>query len=177
MRAIPDAAALARIDVLLTDVDGVLTDGKLHFDANGQEFKTFHVHDGAGLIYWNRSGGISGFLSGRGGKVVEDRGKQLGVHELHLNKLEKHAVFEDILERRNVEPAQVAYIGDDLLDLPVLDRVGFAVTVPNARPELSERVHYVTKVPGGQGAVREVVEILLKAKGLWDDLVRRGGLP
>ena len=177
MKGLPNDDVLAGIRLLLLDVDGVLTDGRLHFDASGKEVKTFHVHDGAGLVYWHRCGGISGFLSGRRSDVVVDRGRQLGVQELHLGHHDKKPVYADILERNDLRHEQVAYVGDDLLDLPVLDQVGFAVTVPNARPEVKERVHYVTHTPGGEGAVREVVELLLKARGLWEDVVRRGGLP
>ena len=172
-RATPD---LRVIRLLLLDVDGVLTDGMVHFDASGHEFKSFHIHDAAGLVYWNRSGGLSGFISGRSGSVVHERAQQLGVHEVHLGCRDKAAVLDDILARRALQPAQVAYVGDDLLDLPVLERVGFAVSVPAGRPEVRERVHLVTEAHGGRGAVREVVELLLKAQDRWRDLVRRGGM-
>jgi len=177
MSRTPSDEILRGIRLLLTDVDGVLTDGHIHFDGSGAEFKSFHVHDGAGLVYWHRSGGISGFLSGRRSQVVADRAAELGVAELHLGQLSKLPVFEDILARRELQPDQVAYIGDDLLDLPLLQRVGFSVSVPNGRPEVRERVDYVTRVPGGCGAVRDVVELLLKARGVWDDIVRKDGLP
>ena len=177
MKELPDDSVLQGISLLLTDVDGVLTDGRIHFDGAGHELKTFHVHDGAGLVYWHRAGGLSGFLSGRRSQVVKERGEELGVHELHLGRLDKRPVLEDILARRRLDATAVAYIGDDLADLPVLQIVGFAVTVPNARPEVLDHVHHVTGVPGGQGAIREVVELLLKAQGKWNDVVRRGGLP
>ena len=177
MRGLPDDDVLRGIRLLVTDVDGVLTDGRIHFDASGHELKSFHVHDGAGLVYWHRSGGLSGFLSGRRSQVVADRAVELGVHELHLGRLDKGPVLDEILTRRELQAEQVAYLGDDIADLPVLRRVGFAVTVPQARLEVRESVHHVTEVDAGSGAVREVVEILLKAKGLWDDVVGRSGLP
>lgn len=177
MTGTPDADLLRGIRLLLTDVDGVLTDGRIHFDGSGRELKTFHVHDGAGLVYWHRCGGLSGFLSGRSSDVVRDRARELGVAEVHLGHHDKIAVFEDILRRRQLTPSQVAYVGDDLLDLPVLGRVGFAASVPNARREVRDRVHYVTELPGGAGAIREVVELLLVAQGKWDDVVRRSGMP
>ena len=176
-RPLPDQHVLSGIRMLLTDVDGVLTDGRIHFDSQGQELKSFHVHDGAGIVYWHRAGGISGFLSGRGGKVVEQRARELGVHEVYLGRLDKERAFEEILARQKLTPLQVAYIGDDLLDLPVLTRAGFAASVPDARPEVQSRVHYITKSQGGFGAVRDVIEFLLRAQGRFDELVARCGLP
>lgn len=170
-------ADLSRVVLLLTDVDGVLTDGRLHFDAEGREVKVFHVHDGAGLVYWHRCGGLSGFISGRGSKVVRERARELGVHEVHLERLDKLTVFEDILARRQLAAEQVAYVGDDLLDLPVLRRVGFAVTVPNGRDEVKAAVHHVTSARGGEGALREVIEMLLRGKQLWQRVVDAEGLP
>ena len=168
---------LRRIRCLLTDVDGVLTDGRIHLNDAGEESKAFHVHDAAGLVYWHRSGGMTGFVSGRLGKMVEKRAHDLGVAEVHLGHLDKLPVLKDILQRHELMAEEVAYVGDDLVDLPVLAAVGFAVTVPNARIEVRERVHYVTETHGGDGALREVIEILLKAQGKWEDLVRKGGRP
>jgi len=172
-----DSTVLGGIRLLLSDVDGVLTDGRLQFDHAGNELKSFHVHDAAGIVYWHRCGGLSGFLSGRSARVVEDRARELGVHEVHLGRLEKLPAFEEIVARLEIEPEHVAYIGDDLLDLPVLERAGFAVAPANAREEVKERVHHVTATPGGFGALREVVEILLRARGRWDEVVQKRGLP
>jgi 3-deoxy-D-manno-octulosonate 8-phosphate phosphatase (KDO 8-P phosphatase) len=168
---------LRRIRCLLTDVDGVLTDGRIHLNEAGEESKAFHVHDAAGLFYWHRAGGMTGFISGRLGKMVEKRARDLKVAEVHLGQLDKLPVLQDILQRHELMAEEVAYVGDDLVDLPVLAAVGFAVTVPNARIEVRERVHYVTKTHGGAGALREVIEILLKAQGKWDEVVRKGGRP
>ncbi len=176
-RELPDRERLAAIKLLLTDVDGVLTDGRLYFDGDGRELKILHVHDAAGIIYWHRAGGLSGLLSGRGGKVVEDRARELGMHELHLRILNKGTAFDEILRRNELSVEEVAYVGDDLLDLPVLRRVGLAISVPNGRPEVQALAHYVTSVPGGSGALREVVELLLEARGIWAEVVRKGGLP
>lgn len=173
----PPRAVLGAVRLLLTDVDGVLTDGRIHFDQAGNEVKSFHVHDAAGLVYWHRAGGLSGFVSGRAAPVVAARATELGVHEVHLGHLRKLPVFEDILARRGLAPEQVAYVGDDLLDLPILERVGFAVAPANARVEVKGRVHHVTAVAGGEGAVREVIELLLRARGAWDEFVAKGGLP
>lgn len=173
----PERALLAAIEFLLLDVDGVLTDGRIWFDAEGREYKSFHVHDASGIVQWHRQGGRSGFLSGRGGDIVERRARELGVHEVLLRRTDKAAAFDELLARQGLDPARVAYVGDDLLDLPVLRRVGFAATVPEARREVLAAVHHVTERQAGFGAVRDVVEELLRARGRWDDVVRRDGLP
>jgi 3-deoxy-D-manno-octulosonate 8-phosphate phosphatase (KDO 8-P phosphatase) len=173
----PDAGTLAGIRFLLLDVDGVLTDGRIHFDHDGKEYKSFHVHDAAGLVYWHRTGGLSGFLSGRGGEIVERRARELGVHEVILNRVDKENAFRELLQRRQIDPRHIAYVGDDLLDLPVLRQVGFAATVPEARAELAAAVHFVTHRSAGFGAARDVVEELLRARGVWDDVVRSDGRP
>jgi 3-deoxy-D-manno-octulosonate 8-phosphate phosphatase (KDO 8-P phosphatase) len=172
-RARPADSVLAAIEFLLLDVDGVLTDGRIWFDAAGTEIKTFHVHDAAGLAHWHRLGGRTGFLSGRGGEVVERRARELGVTEVVLKRLDKGTAFREILARQKIDPARVAYVGDDLIDLPVLHKVGFAATVPEARDEVFAAVHHVTQRSAGFGAVRDVVEQLLHARGLWPDVVRR----
>lgn len=167
---------LQAIRALLLDVDGVLTDGRLSFDGEGRELKTFHVHDGSGLVFWNRTGHLSGFISGRDSRVVRDRAQELGVHEVHLGRLEKLSVYQDILQRHGLTDAQVCYVGDDLLDLPILERCGLPFTVPSASPEVKASVAMVTKREGGQGAVREVVETILQAKGIWSRIVAARGL-
>ena len=170
-------ADLSAIRLLLTDVDGVLTDGRIHFDGEGRELKMFHVHDGAGLVYWHRCGGLSGFVSGRGSKVVEDRARELGVHEVWLRCADKRAALDEILSRRQLEPSVVAYLGDDLLDLPVMAVVGFPVSVANGRAEVRAAAHHVTSARGGEGALREVIELLLRAQQRWDEVVLKGGRP
>jgi 3-deoxy-D-manno-octulosonate 8-phosphate phosphatase (KDO 8-P phosphatase) len=171
-------ASLQRIRFLLTDVDGVLTDGRIHFDpVSGAEWKSFHVHDAAGIIYWHRSGGRTGFVSGRRGDVVERRARELGVHELCLGHLDKAPVLDEILARQQLKSDEVAYIGDDLLDLPVIRRVGFSLAPADARAEVRGEVDHVTEARGGFGVLREAVELLLRAQGKWDLVVARGGLP
>ncbi|MBX3462585.1 MAG: HAD hydrolase family protein [Planctomycetes bacterium] len=174
-RTCPDRSVLAAIEFLLLDVDGVLTDGRVHFHPDGREHKAFHVHDAAGLVYWHRRGGRSGFLSGRGGDVVERRARELGVHEVMLRRVDKGTAFAELLQRQGLDPARVAYVGDDLLDLPVLRAVGFAATVPEARPEVAAAAHFVARRPAGFGAVRDVIEALLQARGVWDEIVRAEG--
>ncbi|MEO0480018.1 MAG: HAD hydrolase family protein [Planctomycetota bacterium] len=168
---------LRRIELLMMDVDGVLTNGHIQFDHDGRETKSFHVHDAAGLIYWHRCGGESGFLSGRSGPIVEFRARELGIAEVHLGHLDKLPVLEEILDRRDLAPEQIAYVGDDLLDLPCLRRAGFSVAPADARPEVRAEVDHVTTGGGGQGVVREIVELLLRARGVWDRVVEQGGRP
>ncbi len=173
----PDRSLLAAIEFLLLDVDGVLTDGRIWFDHDGREYKSFHVHDASGLVYWHRAGGRSGFLSGRGGDAVEARARELGVHEVVLKRVDKAAAFHQLLARQRLTPERVAYVGDDLLDLPILREAGFAATVPEARSELFPAVHFVSERAAGFGAVRDVVEELLRARGVFDDIVRKDGRP
>jgi 3-deoxy-D-manno-octulosonate 8-phosphate phosphatase (KDO 8-P phosphatase) len=113
---------------------------------------------------------------GRGGHVVEMRAKQLGIHEPVLNRIDKERAFEEILARQKLDASEIAYVGDDLLDLPVLRRVGFSATVADGAKEVRDAVHFTTRACGGFGAVREVIELLLQQKGLWDAIVQRGGL-
>ncbi|MFT4513152.1 MAG: 3-deoxy-D-manno-octulosonate 8-phosphate phosphatase (KDO 8-P phosphatase) [Planctomycetota bacterium] len=176
-RARPDDSALRKIEFLLLDVDGVLTDGRIHFDFEGREYKSFHVHDAAGIVYWHRAGGRSGFLSGRGGEIVERRARDLGVHDVVLGRVDKATAFAELLKRQDLTPEQVAYVGDDLLDLPVLQQVGFAATVPEARREVIATAQFVTERSGGFGAARDVIEELLRSRGVWQDVVDKGGRP
>jgi 3-deoxy-D-manno-octulosonate 8-phosphate phosphatase (KDO 8-P phosphatase) len=176
-RARPAAADLARIQLLLLDVDGVLTDGRIWFDAEGKEYKSFYVQDAAGIVYWHRCGGRTGWISGRGSDSVRRRAKELAVAELHLECLDKARICDDILSRLGLDHSQMAYVGDDLVDLPVLQRAAFAVTVPEGRDELKAVCHHVTSRRAGFGAVREVVELLLQSRGAWAAIVQKGGRP
>lgn len=176
-RARPSDDALRAIKFLLLDVDGVLTDGRVHFDFEGREYKSFHVHDAAGIVYWHRSGGQSGFLSGRGSEIVRRRAKELGVHDIILGRVDKAAAFSELLKRQDLKPEQVAYLGDDLLDLPVLRQVGFAATVPEARKEVLAQAQFVSERSAGFGAARDVIEELLRARGVWQKVVDQDGRP
>jgi len=171
------AAVLAKVVLLLLDVDGVLTDGRLFFDGEGRESKVFHVHDGSGLAHWRRSGFATGLLSGRDSTAVRARAAELGIRELHLGVRDKSARLDEILQSLGLDETEVCYVGDDLLDLPVLRRVGAPISVPQARPEVREAALYVTRAPAGGGAVREVVELLLRAKGLYGSVVDACGRP
>ncbi len=163
----------AQVEVLLLDVDGVLTDGRIVLADYGDELKAFDVHDGAGLIFWNRVGLRSAVITARKSQIVKRRAKELRVEFLAQGRLEKLPAYEELLKRLRVSDEQVCAMGDDLMELPILRRVGLAVAVPNAVEEVRRGSHYVTRRPGGRGAVREVVEMILKAKGLWEQVLRR----
>lgn len=164
---------LARVDLLLLDVDGILTDGRIILDDRGLETKSFDVTDGHGLKMLQRAGVDVGLVTGRRSLVVENRARELGIREVHQGAKDKLRVVREILRRRGMLPERVAYAGDDVVDVPVLLQVGLAVTVPEAPDYVRERVHWVTSRPGGRGAVREICEAILQAKGLWEATTRR----
>ncbi len=161
------------IRVLLSDVDGVMTDGGLHFDNQGVESKVFHVRDGSAIKLWHRAGFTSGLITGRNSHVVQVRASELGIGLVRQGVQDKLATLEQILEQQTVRREEVCYIGDDLQDLPVLRNVGLAVAVADAADELRQMADYTTSVPGGRGAIRETVEMILKNQDRWEDLIRK----
>lgn len=164
--------SIKNIKLLLTDVDGVLTDGKVHIGVK-DEFIGFDIQDGIGHRLAAYGGLQVGWLSGRLSKPVALRAKHLKVPFLYRGQLDKLSVAEKLCRKEGLKLSQVAYIGDDLIDLPLLTRVGWSASVPYGRDEVKKAVHYVTKRPGGGGAFREVVEKILKAQGLWKKSVQR----
>jgi 3-deoxy-D-manno-octulosonate 8-phosphate phosphatase (KDO 8-P phosphatase) len=160
------------IRLLILDVDGVLTDGSLYFDAKGEALKVFHVRDGHGIKMLQKAGIEVAFLSGRRSDAAYHRARELGVNRFHEGLRDKVAVLEEIMAALNIEAVAVAAMGDDLVDLPHLRRVGLAVAVADAAPEVKAAAHWVTNLTGGRGAVREVCELLLKAQGKWEGIVR-----
>lgn len=159
---------LARIELLLLDVDGVLTDGRIIYDNQGNELKAFDVKDGHGLKMLQRAGIQVGIITGRSSVVVEKRAAELGINILYQGALRKLDPYEKILKSCGLADQQVAYVGDDIVDLPLLRRVGFSVTVADGVKDLMPLVDYVCTRPGGRGAVREICELLLKARGCWE---------
>lgn len=159
------------------DVDGVLTGGLIyHFvDSGGElvEFKGVHAQDSIALSWLAQSGLKTGVISGRDSRGMEQRLKMLKASYIYQGRLDKKAVFAEICGHAQLSARQALYIGDDLPDLPVLAAAGLAVAVANARPEVKAAAHWVTRSRGGEGAVREVCEFLLKAQGLWEGLLRR----
>jgi 3-deoxy-D-manno-octulosonate 8-phosphate phosphatase (KDO 8-P phosphatase) len=166
------AARAAKIRLLLLDVDGVLTDGSICYTDGGVEVKRFHVRDGSGLKFWHLTGKRSAIISGRTSAAVDLRAAELGVSAVLQGRAEKLPAFEAVLRELGVPADGVCAVGDDLADLPVLGRAGLAAAVADACPEVRGRADYVTQAPGGRGAVREVVEWLLKLQGQWDGVVR-----
>jgi 3-deoxy-D-manno-octulosonate 8-phosphate phosphatase (KDO 8-P phosphatase) len=156
-----------KIKLLLMDCDGVMTDGRLYFSENGEHMKVFHVRDGQGLALWHRAGFRSGIISGRdAGKILKVRADELGMHYVKAGSLDKAKDFEDILQDAQVSPDEVAYIGDDVGDISLMERVGLPIAVADAAVEVFSYVLYKTENKGGHGAVREVTDILLTAKNI-----------
>jgi len=163
----------ARIKLLLMDCDGVLTDGRIWVFDNGEEQKGFHTRDGLGIELLHRAGLRSGIISGRTSSAVERRANGLGMSFLVQGCEDKEKAFAETLVHAGVVNAEVAFIGDDLNDIPLLKQSGLGVAVADAALETREQAHYVTSAVGGYGAVREVIELILKAQGRWDDVIRK----
>ena len=161
----------SRIKLLLMDCDGVLTDGRVWLFDNGEEQKGFHTRDGLGLELWHRAGLRSGIISGRTSTAVEKRAKGLRMAFIRQGCEDKRRAFAETVDQAGVTNAEVAFIGDDLNDIPPMLQSGLAIAVADAALEARESAHYVTKLAGGQGAVREVVELILRHQGLWNRLV------
>lgn len=164
---------LENVRAVICDVDGVLTDGSILLAADGTEVKKFNCQDGAGIKYLVRCGIQVAFLTGRESPAVDHRARELGVQHVRQGAKQKLPAYEELLAAMGVKDAEVCFIGDDLPDLPPMRRAGYAVAVADAREEVRAAAHYVTHAPGGRGAVREVVDRLLKAQGKWADLLRR----
>lgn len=164
-----------KIKLLLLDVDGVLTDGRIYYvprpDGGMFETKTFHSRDGIGIRYARAAGLKVGIISGRGSDTVRYRAKELQLDFIEENTLKKIPPYKRIRQAAGVKDEEVCYVGDDLVDLPILKRAGLAVCVQNGHPMLRPHVHYVTKAPGGLGAIRETIEIILDAQGKLKPLV------
>jgi 3-deoxy-D-manno-octulosonate 8-phosphate phosphatase (KDO 8-P phosphatase) len=168
-----DVAARARkIRLLVMDVDGVLTDGRMVLSDRGDELKMFHTHDGIGLALAHRAGLKTALVTGETSPIAKTRGEKLGVGTVVLGARRKGDVVDTLLAEHGLSSDALAYVGDDLLDLPALQRAGLAVTVADAVADVKAVAHVVTKAPGGHGAVRECVELLLRAQGVWDTVYR-----
>ena len=164
---------LEKIKLLLLDVDGVMTDGRIIYSNDGQETKAFDVKDGHGLKLVQRAGIQVGIITGRESQVVIKRAEELGIaflYQLSRNKMEPYL---EILDKTGLADEQVAYVGDDVVDLPVLTRVGFSATVADAVEDIKPYVDYITERPGGRGAVREICDLILKQSGRWQDVAGR----
>jgi len=157
----------------LLDVDGVLTDGRIVIDHRGGEIKYFHARDGQGIRLLQRAGIRVGIVSGRSSSAVRHRAKDLGIQLLYQRAEDKIAVYEKIKRKTGLTDSEIAYAGDDLVDVPLLRRVGLAITVNDGWPDLKRLCNYVTRALGGKGAVREIAELLLKTQRKWIKASRR----
>lgn len=164
---------LQKVKMLLLDVDGVLTDGRIIYSSDGTETKAFDVKDGHGLKMIQRAGVEVGIITGRQSTVVERRAKELGINILYQGAKDKLVPFREILDTCSINEDEIAYVGDDIVDLPILLRVGFAATVADALPEVRERVHYVSERKGGKAAVREICDLILRESGRWDSVTAK----
>ncbi len=160
----------ARIRLLILDVDGVLTDGSLILHADGQESKVFHVHDGHGIRLLLRAGIEVALLTGRSSQVVADRAKDLGIESVVQGSRNKLSDYEKMVQQRRLDDRDVAYVADDLVDIPVLRRAGLALAVADASAHVRDYCHACTMSKGGKGAVREVCDFLLQVQGKWEEV-------
>ena len=156
----------SRIRALVLDVDGVLTDGRLYFDNQGNELKAFSTRDGLGMRALQQFGTLLALITGRQSQIVAHRAANLGIEHVYQGRNDKLNAFHELIAETGLEASEVCYAGDDWVDLPVLDRVGLAVTVADADAVIKGRVHWVTSRLGGHGAVREICDLILAARGL-----------
>ncbi len=160
--------AARNIKLVILDVDGVLTDGSIILDNQGNEYKSFHVRDGHGIKMLIRAGIKVALITGRDSKVVERRAHELGITEVFQKCFDKTAIYNALLSKYSLAPEDIAYVGDDIVDAPIMAKVGLPVSVLDSADEIKNYSLMVTKNRGGRGAVREVADIILKSKGLWE---------
>lgn len=157
--------------MLILDVDGVLTDGRIVYDGSGEEFKSFHVRDGHGIVLAVRAGIVPAIITGRSSRAVARRAEELGIREVHQGVRDKVACYEDLRARHQLDDREIAFMGDDVVDLKLLRRVGFSAAPRDADPSVSSIVGFKSSFDGGKGAVRELIEFILRARGDWDRLL------
>lgn len=163
---------IKRLKLLILDVDGVLTDGRLFFDDNGKEYKCFHARDGHGIKLLRQSGVEVAVISGRKSNSVALRMQSLGVDLVYQGHENKRAAFAEILQTLSLQPEQAAHVGDDVLDLPVMTLAGFAVAVADANFAVKQRADWCTELAGGLGAVREVCDLIMQVQGTFDEMLQ-----
>ncbi len=162
-----------RLQLLVLDVDGILTDGSITLTESGEEIKTFHVRDGSGIKYWMRLGKKVAIITGRGSPAVTRRAKELGIECVRLNCKQKLPAYEELCREMGVGDEQVVAMGDDLTDIPLLRRAAVGITVEQAPLEVKEVATFVTRTPGGKGCVREAIEMMLRNSGEWNRILER----
>ncbi|MEW6100940.1 MAG: HAD-IIIA family hydrolase [Candidatus Omnitrophota bacterium] len=159
------------VKLLLLDVDGVLTDGRIIYDSRGRDMKFFDVHDGLGVYILKKSGIPTILITAKGSRAIKPRARDMQVDAVYENISPKTAVLEKILKKYNVQLSEICFVGDDLVDLCIMKRIGFPVAVFNACPEIKQIASYICIKEGGRGAVREVAELILKSKGMWSKAI------
>jgi 3-deoxy-D-manno-octulosonate 8-phosphate phosphatase (KDO 8-P phosphatase) len=167
----------APIEMLVLDVDGVLTDGSIIYGEGGLEIKAFHVRDGAGVKIWHSLGKRSAIITGRTSRAVARRAAELGISPVFQGAADKGAAFEQVLGAVRLQPVQICCLGDDLPDCPLFATCGLAVAVSDASLEVKNAAHYVTTSSGGRGAVRETIELILRSQGRWQQVLERFACP
>lgn len=164
---------LKEIRMLLVDVDGVMTDGRIIYDGNGLETKFFNVKDGHGIKMLQRNGVEIGIITGRTSAVVDIRARELGISIVYQGALRKLESYDDVKLKTGLDDSQIAYMGDDIVDVPVMRRVAFSAAPADALPEVRQLADYVTTCAGGKGAVREICDMIIRARGGWDEVATR----
>ena len=172
-RSSPDQTTAAPIRLILSDVDGVMTDGRIIYDNSGVETKCFHVRDGLGIKLWLRAGYHFAIITARTSEVVRHRAAELGVPNVRQGVSDKWTAANELMQALKVRPEEACYIGDDLPDLAVMRRIALPVAVADAAEDVRQAARWTTRLQGGQGAIRELIERLLRAKAQWEDFVAR----
>jgi len=160
-----------KIKLVIFDVDGVLTDGSLFFGDDGQEYKAFYSRDGLGIKLLQRTGIEVGVITARSSKLVNHRMENLGIKHLYQGRLDKITAFNDLVSKLGVNADETAYVGDDVIDLPVMKKVGLAIAVQDAHPFVKKHAHWITEHNGGRGAARDVCELIMEAQGTLEELL------
>ena len=162
-----------KIKLVIFDVDGVLTDGGIYIGNSGELFKSFHCHDGFGITAAHKVGLKTAILTGRESACTANRAKELGITAVKQGHMDKRNAYKELKAEFNLRDDEIAYVADDIIDLPVLIQVGFRAAVGNAKIEVKERAHFIAENDGGKGAVREVLEFILKSQGKWEKIIRQ----
>lgn len=163
----------AKVRLLIFDVDGVLTDGSLYFGHDGREYKVFHSRDGHGMKMLRDSGVEIAIITARSSQAVAYRAANLGLEHVYQGQQEKRVAYAQVIAKLNISHEEVGYVGDDVVDLPVMVQVGLAIAVADAHPEVLKRAHWSTHHPGGRGAARDACELIMRARGVWESAVAR----
>jgi 3-deoxy-D-manno-octulosonate 8-phosphate phosphatase (KDO 8-P phosphatase) len=161
-----------KIKLLIMDVDGVLTPGYMVIADSGKEIKIFDVHDGFGIMLWKKAGLVSAIVTAGKSSAIIHRAERLKIDKVYQNAKNKLIAYNRLKKYFNIDDEQICFIGDDLIDIPILKRAGLSCLVAEGHKDMQARVHYRCRLPGGRGAVREVIDLILKAKGVWADLTR-----